>query len=393
MPPAELVGRDRFSEHELSRYARLPTAHETRSSFRRSPFGARIAYALAGMRRAAFVAAAVVLVVSGKARAETRSLHIEYQAAPSCPDEHRFVELARDRVREWPTIAEHGDLIARVRTEKQDAAFVGRMSLEDAAGRSLGAREIQEADCEDVVRALALFLAVALEADAESHARFQTSAPVEPPSEAPAPAPPPPAHAPVIAPPPPPPSPPRDDSAMTWQAFVRAHGMTGRMPDPAPGAALGIELGSRRAASILRPFGSLGIDAAPNTTRREGRGRVELGWGTLFGRACLGFDLRTRARRQDDPLFEPWVCGRAEGGRLQAASRGYVTNRTETLAWYAVGPEAGLSVRLSQVVSVGTFAHAMFPLVRHELVLHEAPLFRAPWIAGEAGLEVKVRIW
>ena len=344
------------------------------------------------MRRAAFVATAVVLVVSGKARAETRSLHIEYRAAPSCPDEHRFVELARDRVREWPTIAEHGDLIARVRTEKEDAAFVGRMSLEDAAGRSLGAREIQESDCEDVVRALALFLAVALEADAESHARSQTSTPVEPPSAATAL--PPPAGAPVDMPAPmPPPPPPRDASVMTWQAFARVHGMTGRMPDPMPGAALGIELGSRRAAAALRPFGSLGIDAAPNTTRREGRGRVELGWGTLFGRACLGFDLRARAHRQDDALFEPWACVRAEGGRLQAASRGYVTNRSETLAWYAVGPETGLSVRLSQVVSASVFAHAMFPLVRHELVLHEAPLFRAPWIAGEAGLEMKVRIW
>src|SRR5262245_16627134 len=127
-------------------------------------------YALAVMRRAAFVAATVVVLVSGSARAETRSLRIDYQAPASCPDEGRFVALARDRVREWPRIVEQGELVARVRTEKKDRAFVGHLSLEDAAGRPLGGRTIQEANCDDVVLALALFLAVALEADAESHA-------------------------------------------------------------------------------------------------------------------------------------------------------------------------------------------------------------------------------
>lgn len=343
------------------------------------------------MRRTVFLAATFVLGAVGRAGAESRSIRVDYQAARSCPDERRFVDLARDRVRQWATIEEHGELVARARAEEQDGTFVGHLSLEDAAGKPLGVRTIQDTDCEEVVLALALFLAVALEAEAANpHAPSSTIADAPPAANPETPAPvdvrgPRPTRA--------PPPRPQDTSGIAWELVARAHAVTGRMPDTAPGAALAVELGPRRRSSMLRPFGSLGIDAAPYAELREGRGQVELGWGAVFGRACVGFDLSNRTTRADYSWLEPWVCARAEGGSLRAASRGYAVNRTEQLSWYAAGAEAGVAIRLSHLLSVGVFTHAMVPIVRHELVLGERRVFRAPIVTGEAGLELKFRIW
>jgi hypothetical protein len=359
-----------------------------------------MAYAPAVMRRAALAAAAVVVIASGHARAETRSLRIDYEAPATCPDERRFVELARDRVREWPAIDEHGELVARVRTERAHGAFVGRLSLEGSAGQSLGARTIQEASCEDVVLALALFLAVALDADAESHTHVPASrpvdapAPVAPSSLAPlAPAAPVAKNASHDAPAPPRASPAGEERRTTFQVLARAHGVMGRMPDVVPAAALAVELGARPRSSRLRPSASLGLDLAPYASQREGRGHVELGWGALFGRGCLAYPLDPASEHGNALRVEPWSCARAEAGILRAASYGYATNRTENLGWYAVGAEVGASLWLSPIMSVGIFGQAMVPLVRHDLVLSEALLYRSPWITGEAGLELKMRIW
>ena len=343
------------------------------------------------MRRAVFLAATFLLGATGSARAASRSVRIDYEAAPSCPDEQRFVELARDRVREWASVDERGELVARARTAKVEGVFVGRLSLEDAAGTSFGERTIQDADCEEVVLALALFLAVALEAEA-AHPRAPASTAAESP---------PPASAVGALPgndvqPQPPlrsPTPPAPNaSAIRWELTARAHGVTGRMPGAAAGGALAIELGPRR-ASALRPFGGVGFDVVPYSERSEGRGHLELGWGAVFGRVCAGLDLSDRAAKGERGWIEPWACARAEAGGLRAASRGYVVNRTEYLPWYAAGAELGVALRLSQTIGVGAFLHALVPIVRHELVLGDLRVFRAPIVSGEAGLELKVRIW
>ncbi|MDF2698302.1 MAG: hypothetical protein K0S65_6685, partial [Labilithrix sp.] len=232
------------------------------------------------------------------------------------------------------------------------------------------------------------------EADAESHARPPASLPVDTPADAPTPARienRPPVDAPPPAPAPRPP--PKDERGLTLNVLARAHGVAGRMPDVAPAAALGVEIGPRRRGSAVRPYAGLGLDLAPYASQREGRGRVELGWGAVFGRGCLALDLQYDDGEEDRVRFEPWLCARAEGGTLWAASHGYATNRTQTLGWYAVGLETGLSVWLSRRFSVGAFAHAVVPLVRHDLVLSQALLYRMPWITGEGGLELKMRIW
>ncbi len=342
------------------------------------------------MRRTAFLAATFVLGAVTSARAESRSLRVDYQGARTCPDERRFVELTRERIRPWATIEDHGELVARVRTEQEGGGFAGRLLLEDATGTSLGVRTIQDADCEEVVLALALFLAVALEAEASNpHATPTTLADAPPaPATADARAP---ADVRALRPSPAPRSP--EARAIAWQLLARAHGVTGRMPDTVPGGALAIELGPRWGSSMFRPYGSVGIDVAPYAVHREGRGHLELGWGAVFGRACAGLDLSGRAERAGDPWIEPWACARAEGGGLRAASRGYAVNRTKDLAWYAAGAEAGVSLKLSRLFYVGVFAGAMVPIVRHELALGDLQVFRAPGVVAEAGLELKVRIW
>lgn len=327
--------------------------------------------------------------------AATRTMRVDYVVDSTCPSEATFVDFARAHVREWPDAAPTPDLVARARARREGSAFVGRLELEDAAGSVVGAREIREASCEDVVLALALFLAVALEADASdvsSHAQPDGEVPAQSPEEA----------APVVRVAPaaapsrasvakrrPASLPDREKDA--WSLIGGVHAVSGRTPVVAGGVSLGLAFRPGNTWS-LAPYASLAFDAVPYSTVARDGGHVSFTWAAVTAAGCLafsGFD-----RQVGDGHWEPWGCARFEAGGLRAASHGYDIDRTGDLrTWLAAGAGAGIVYWIDSRVGLGLDANAVVPLVRQSFLLNGEKLFRTPAVAAELGIDVRLRVW
>ncbi|AKU94817.1 hypothetical protein AKJ09_01481 [Labilithrix luteola] len=315
-----------------------------------------------------------------------RTLRVDYQAEPICPDERAFVDLARQRVREWPGPSDHPTLVARVVARKEGRGFEGRLVLEDSTGASLGVREIHETRCDDVVLALALFLGVALEADAVEASRAKGAVPAEPvvpakPLEAP--------RSPSTRRGPPPSEVKAERSA---EVFVTggAHGVSGRTPNVAAGVALGLEARPPTDARVVPSLG-LAVDVAPYSTIERGRGHVTFGWGALVASGCVSFEHFRGPQREGQ--WEPWACARAEVGALRAASSGYERNESATKPWLGAGAEAGVALWVAPRVALTFGGGATVPILRQSFVLSGMSLFRVPLVAAELGVGMKVRVW
>lgn len=346
------------------------------------------------------VLAFAAALVPCRAHAETRLPRIDYAAPPSCPDSSRFVELVGQRVRAWPKRAEQQRLVAHVRVEAEgdgqregdgesgeatgSAPFVGRLTLVDpSSGAPLGDREIREESCEEVVLALALFLAVALESETEDadvpSARPPESEPLATSRAAR------PGDAKTAAPP----------VVMaarggTWNIVAGAHAVTGRTPEVAAGASAALELRSRIEWPVV-PYAGLGVDLVPYSTASEGRGQIIFGWAALVGTACAAFE-RVRHRFLAG-RWEPWVCARAEAGGLRAVSRGFDINQAKIRPWLAAGGELGIACWLSPDVAVTLGGGASLPFIRQAFIVNDARVYRSPAVTAELGVGLKLRAW
>jgi hypothetical protein len=94
-------------------------------------------------------------------------LQFEYQGAATCPDKQRFISEVHELTDKARFSAEGetpSDRQLRVVIAARKSGFSGQMSLKDETGTSL--REIEGESCEEVVGALALALALALDPNA-----------------------------------------------------------------------------------------------------------------------------------------------------------------------------------------------------------------------------------
>jgi hypothetical protein len=331
------------------------------------------------------------------ARAETPLPRIDYDAPASCPDQSRFVELVWQRLRAWPKRAEQQSLVAHVRVEGEadTGLFVGRLTLEEpSSGASLGEREIHEGSCEEVVLALALFLAVALESETVEAGASRTT-PLGSDSLETSRAPgavenvtsgaPRAAEKKALAPRTVTPAP-----RSAWNIVAGAHAVTGRTPEVAAGASAALELRPRISWPVV-PYAGLGVDVVPYSTVSTGRGEVVFGWAALVGTACAAFEgVRNRffAGR-----WEPWVCARGEAGGLRAASRGFDINQAKIRSWLAAGGEVGVACWLRPNFAVTFGGGASIPLIRQAFVVNDARVYRSPTVTAELGVGLKLRAW
>lgn len=354
------------------------------------------------LSRTAAVALSGALVGTGAllsprmAEASSRTMRVDYAVDAACPSEATFVDFARARVREWPVSARNPDLLARARAQREGAVFVGRLELEDASGSVVGAREIREASCEDVVLALALFLAVALEADADSSQHAPTDA------GAAAPIPDEPVRTPAVAPANPvptrsssvvsrrPPSP-ADSDHDAWYLTGGVHAVSGRTPALAAGASVGLAFRPGIAWPVV-PYASLAFDAAPYSTVARDGGHVSFAWAGVTAAGCLAFS--GSHRQVDAEHWEPWGCARFEAGGLRAASHGYDVDKTgDVRTWLAAGAGTGVLYWFDSRIGIGLDANAVVPLVRQTFFLNDEKLFRTPAVAAELGIDVRLRVW
>lgn len=301
----------------------------------------------------------VLIAVSASARAEApRRLDLSYEAGALCASEEALVAEVQKRVPHSARVrGGPSDVSARVRFERGDGQLRASVTLTSLDGSA--EREVRGADCDEVTRALALIVALALDPDASA------DAPAAPPPAEPArPAPPPPPLA----------ARPRPADSAVWLGAGATVGLTGGVaPALTPYAGLFVEAGLRGSSPSLR----LSALRARATTQTDA-GSAELDWLALRSSACpVGLGSRLFAR----------ACVTFDAGRLRG--RGYATlePRSESSTWYGPGVALGLGARLFGPLSLGADLGVVAPLTRDRFYFGpDVTAHRIPALAGYFGL-------
>jgi hypothetical protein len=339
----------------------------------------------------AFSAACVESVAHGQVRAE--AVEIVYEAPGGCPGRDKFVEEMRARTTRFRVVAK-SDATRTVAVEiHADAGgSTGRLLVRESDGRE-ASRSVSAKRCEEVVTALALIAAVAIDPTALSNAPPN---PAPPPGPAPAP-PPPPASRPPAAPPseapPPNAAPPRvavvSEEAPRTSRFRLAVGaelaaMFATAPEPLIGLRPFIELGSFGHRSVA-PYFRLSF------MRRGGsQAETEIGGGTFTW---------TAARLEAGPIRYPPARAFAiqpgvffDGGAIEATGEDAADAHRETRAWLAPGALLRASWSPLRVLVVEAEGGLAVPLLRYRFFFGpDATLWQVPPLAGTAGIGIGVR--
>jgi hypothetical protein len=316
---------------------------------------------------------------AGAEESPTR-IRVSYQAPPECPAQSAFTSqlVARtNRVRPDEAAGRQ----ASVTIARAEAGFAGRLELSDDEGRS-STRDVAGDTCEEVVAALALVTALALDPEASTAPLPSTGVmpATEPETAPPAPAPasPSPAPAPAVLPllPPsaPSPSPPTWHFAFGGDAAVR----TGVTPHDVLTLAAFVELelaGSAFRASFERSErDTLDVDAATAAFRWTG-GAIE---------AC---ELQLSGSG-----FSASPCLRAEAGVLVGQGEGIVPAREERRAWVAVGATVRAEWLFLDPAFLDLGLGVTFPLIRDRFFFQpDTTVYRPPaaGLVARAGLGVR----
>lgn len=337
----------------------------------------------------AMAALAVGALISAEARAQTQPIRIDYQTHEGCPDAAAFLDEITRRT-SLPRVAAPGEqaLEVEVRIAQRDTGSVGRIVLRTSG--SARARSVDGGTCGEVVSALALITALAVDPRAAPSLSPGAPAPTPPAPDAPAPAPlnAPPQPAPLGAPsgatpflsptaPPfrswptaptaPPPTP------AIWALGARAAASFAVAPRPLFGGGLFVE---RRSEAGIEPAIRLSFELSATGSFDVGPGGVSFvrGIGRIDG--CV-FAWRPARRVRLVP------CAGAEGGFLlgEGIRRGQIVKVNQAVVpWLGIG----ILPRLAIDVGVAGFLEAqggpVFPLVRRtfhfanpEVRIHEVP--------------------
>lgn len=274
---------------------------------------------------------------------------LEYSAPPSCPSEGRFLELLAQH--SAVVVDRAAPIVLRVEVTRDKSRHRGRVTL--LADEEEGAREVVADRCEDVVRGLALFSAIALDAWFERPPKEDEGAGEQPSSEVDA--------APLAPPPPARRSPVRETnvpaargsaSRHVWfGAGLGQHGATTTRVVRYIGVAGELEL-PWTARTTLRLTAALG--AAIPESYRDGTLSFVMGWSRLdICPAWVELGRNVRAS----------VCPAGELGLQRAALDDVAVGRSEIRPWTAVGGigriRASVASRLDLVASAG----ALVPLL------------------------------
>lgn len=325
------------------------------------------------------VAVAVALAFAGPPAPPPRpaALEIAWAAPEECPDQAAL----RERVLSLADLDEAGEgtLFVDGVIEASDGAF--ELVLRTSLGNLEDERAIRDSDCDALVGAAALFVAVSVDPSSKVHP--EASPDPEPPMQrspepesksepipvatrvAPAPAQ-------EVVPPRP-----RNASWKPDAAFV------GIAPQVEFGALPGLSGGPRLSLGLQWKRASVGVYGFYGAPRRTdvilgASGLAQIGAAGLSG--CgnpLSGDLRL-------PL-----CAVIEGGGIRVASRGLEPPNRVLSPWTAAGARVGLEQGWGRV-GVFSSAEALVPVVGTEVFLGDAPSFKTAAVSLRLMLGLKI---
>lgn len=349
-------------------------------------------------------AAGAFVAVAASGDAPTREpVRVDYRSEGQCPSGAAFfgeVRARTDKVRS----ATEGEPARVLRVEVQEGAkdSQGSLVVVGADGAASSVRRVRATTCDDVVRALALVAALAIDPEAKTAPRVAPSplpqAPdAEPPPSATAPATAVDAGAPEAATSPPP----RTTARTTPTA-------TPKLPEPPePPAKTEISLGlgvGLEGATVLEarpsPVLVLGFDVARNRLlapwlalrlARSFEGEAATAAGTaklVFSSAALeGCPLRLR-------LAEPLAlspCARVAFGFVEAEGAGISTPASALRGWGDVGMHARAALHLAGPVHLDGHVGARVPLFRDTYFVDAGTtLYEIPRVLLAFGGELRV---
>jgi hypothetical protein len=300
------------------------------------------------------VLVALLATSGGRARAtepdpSAEPVRVEYEAPEGCPVEGAFwaaVTARTPKVRRGEASAPARTFAIRLSTEGDGST--GHLVVRAVDG-STTEREVAGDTCEEVVSALALIAALAVDPNATTKPLPLPPAP--PPPRAPAPPPPHPAAAVATA------RPASEAAPLAAQSAASVGGVVavGAAPAPLFGASLGVAA-TRPREGWLAPTVRLGIAVASTGTIGVSGGAASFGAVTGAVDGCPGGWSVGRWR------LEP--CLRLEAGVVQAQGEGVVQPRTDTHPWAAAGVVARAEWRFFAGFFADLAAGVTVPLVR-----------------------------
>lgn len=360
----------------------------------------------------------VGIAVAGGAAAQTsRSIRVEYEGPTACPDRHAFEEQIRARSARIVWGAD-GATLVRVHLVGGPGKTSGEVTIVDPSGQRSHRRV--EGACTDVVSALALISAVALDplaSTASSPSAAPSSAPSSPTaSSAPtgaasAPAPsasaaeppkppvtepakPEPSAAPRPAesarPPLPPPPSSEEPSVHAWSWSIGVH--AGLTAGVAPSLLFSVPFFldvSRRTSSPFAPALRLRFVRADTGNDSSGGPNADFTWtlGTLD--ACpLAWPGNVDAR------FRLVPCARLEAGLLEAKGLDVTPARSYGRAWLAGGGAARASLRVVGGLFLEVEGGLVVPVFQDRFFVEpNTTLHVTAPLVGSGGAGIRVSFW
>ncbi|MEO8904299.1 MAG: hypothetical protein ABI488_18210 [Polyangiaceae bacterium] len=320
------------------------------------------------MLRATQVIAFGFVLNSSAANAQGQGQHrfaLDYQGTFSCPSEG---ELLAEVLRRAPSAQNAPDgpyeVQARLRVTADGQRQRGVIDIDSREGSTH--REIEATECAEVVRALALILAMAIEPDAGAPAAAPASATRLQPLEAPPPL------ARLTSRPPAP--------RLRWAAGGGVGLAGGVAPSPSLSEGLFFELGRGRDAGLSANVRLAGVHAHGTATARAGSADFE-----LFGLrlASCPYRLGTRVSLSGCVSFD-W-------GRLQGRGSHTLSERSASAAWLGPGGFVDAEVQALPWLRLQLELGALLPLARDSFYFGpDETVHRIPNLAGYGGFNVLV---
>lgn len=315
--------------------------------------------------------ALLTLFVTRLAAAEDRvALQLRYDAPAACPTAKRFfaqlearTPLARMAVADEPATA----LVIVIRTVA--GGSTGTLELRAPDGVT-STRDVSAAECEQVVTALALMTALAIDPNASVSAdseRAQAAAPTT--------------HAAPPAAPGPPAQAAASRKSLRWEIGVALEALGGVATD---------------LVLLVRPFVQLEHDAPWRYAVRVSAARAQATAETSAGAAQLTL---WAGRLEACPLdLEPsaalgfWSCLALDAGQLQAQGTRVSPAEHVSRPWLAAGGIGRVEFRFLGVLAIELSGELFLPIVRDRFFVGAGTtVHRAPAVAGGAALGLGVR--
>jgi len=290
-----------------------------------------------------------------------RPFTLDYQGIASCPSEVELLAEVQRRAPHAERVATAPDEVnARLRVTALGERYRGTADIETNDGTTH--REVEAAECAEVMRALALILAIALDSDA-STSRLQASPPVEPPKTA----------APRLGS--------SAESLAVWWAAGAGIGLAGGVaPTPAVAETVFLELGRGHHPGWSANFRVAGVHAHGSATARAGAADFDL----------LALRLSSCPYRLGATIVLSG-CLSFDWGRLQGSGTNTVAGRATAARWLGPGALVNAALHVLPWLRLQLELGALLPLARDRFYFGpNETVHRIPDLAGYGGLNVLV---